>query len=171
MRCKTSIKRLSNINSNMTYYHIHHILPKHMGGKNDSNNLKKVTIKQHSLEHKKLYEKYGHWEDLVAWKSLSGQYTNKQTIREVRIKSNIERWSNPNFKEKVRKKISEAHKKLNKKIPKGCNFKGKNHTEEYKQKRRLEKIAYWSNPENRKKASERTKKIRKHILWNKNGRL
>jgi len=159
----------------MTYYHKHHIIPKHMGGTDEPKNIKKVTIKQHAKEHKKLYEQYGHWEDYIAWKTLSGQFTNKEALRQIRIKSNIERWSNPEYKKEVARKISEAHKKLSKNNdgsrPKGLSFKGKKHTKEYKEKRRQEKISYWSNPENRKKAAERMRKIRKNILWSKNGKL
>lgn len=54
-------------------YHIHHIVPKHAGGTNSPSNLKKVTIKEHAEEHKKLYLKYQRPEDLAAWKTLEAQ--------------------------------------------------------------------------------------------------
>ena len=43
--------------------HTHHIIPKHMGGTDDPSNLIELTVRQHALAHKKLYEKHGKWQD------------------------------------------------------------------------------------------------------------
>lgn len=59
----------------MTIYHKHHIIPRHMGGTDDPSNLIKVTVEQHALLHKKLWEDLGHQEDYIAWQCLSGQIT------------------------------------------------------------------------------------------------
>ena len=61
----------------MTAYdiHKHHIVPKHMGGTDDPENLVEVTIEQHAALHKQLWEDLGHWQDEVAWKALTGQIT------------------------------------------------------------------------------------------------
>jgi|SaaInlV_120m_DNA_3_1039746.scaffolds.fasta_scaffold08493_5 hypothetical protein len=53
--------------------HIHHIIPKHMGGTDDPENLVELTIEQHAAAHKKLWEEHGYWEDEIAWLGLSGQ--------------------------------------------------------------------------------------------------
>ena len=53
--------------------HIHHIIPKHMGGTDDPDNLIALSIKDHAEAHKKLYEKFGKQEDYIAWMSLSSQ--------------------------------------------------------------------------------------------------
>lgn len=58
--------------------HWHHIIPKHMGGLDDPSNLVELTIKEHAEEHRKLFEQYGHWQDELAWKTLSGQMTNAE---------------------------------------------------------------------------------------------
>jgi hypothetical protein len=53
--------------------HIHHIIPKHMGGTDNPSNLVEVTVEEHALAHKRLYEKYRKREDYISWKSLEGQ--------------------------------------------------------------------------------------------------
>ena len=53
--------------------HKHHIIPKHMGGSDDPSNLVSLSVEEHAEEHRKLWEKYGHWQDKIAWKTLSGQ--------------------------------------------------------------------------------------------------
>lgn len=63
--------------------HKHHIIPKHMGGTDDPNNLIELTIEEHAEAHKKLYEDYGKIEDYWAWKGLSGQIDKEEIIREM----------------------------------------------------------------------------------------
>ena len=55
-----------------TIYHTHHIVPKHAGGTDDPSNLVKLTVEEHAEAHRELYEKYGRWQDAIAWKALSG---------------------------------------------------------------------------------------------------
>lgn len=62
-------------------YHRHHVVPKHMGGSNDPDNIVLVTVEEHALAHKRLYEEHGHWQDYIAWKSLSGQMTMEEASR------------------------------------------------------------------------------------------
>lgn len=64
--------------------HIHHIIPKHAGGTDDSSNLVELTLEEHAQAHKELYEKYGRWEDKVAWKGLAGMIGKEEIISEVR---------------------------------------------------------------------------------------
>jgi len=61
--------------------HKHHIIPKHMGGSNDPSNLIELTVEQHAQAHLELYEKYGKWQDLIAFKMLSGQITTNEEGR------------------------------------------------------------------------------------------
>ncbi len=51
--------------------HNHHIIPKHMGGTDDDwNLLKGITVKQHAIEHLKLFYLHGKEEDLMAYQFL-----------------------------------------------------------------------------------------------------
>jgi len=65
----------------MTLKHIHHIIPKHMGGTNDPSNLVKLTVEEHAEAHRKLYEQHGHWEDNCAFLALSGRIGQEEALR------------------------------------------------------------------------------------------
>jgi hypothetical protein len=60
--------------------HKHHIIPKHMGGTDDPENLVELTIEQHAAAHKKLYEQYGLLQDKLAWLGLSGLMSGAEII-------------------------------------------------------------------------------------------
>ena len=66
--------------SKSIYTHKHHIIPKHAGGSNESSNIIILTVKEHALAHKKLYEKHGKWQDYLAWKNLSNKITKEETL-------------------------------------------------------------------------------------------
>lgn len=59
--------------------HKHHIVPKHMGGKNNPENIISLTPEEHAKAHQELYEKYGKIEDYLAWKGLAG-FMGKEEI-------------------------------------------------------------------------------------------
>jgi hypothetical protein len=80
--------------------HIHHIVPKHMGGSNDPSNLIELTVEEHAEAHRILWEKHGKWQDKIAWKTLSGQIS----IQEARLE--MMKHSNPMKKEYVIQKMS-----------------------------------------------------------------
>ena len=63
--------------------HMHHIIPKHMGGTDDSDNLVELTIEEHAEAHKKLYDHYGLWQDYLAWQGLSGMMDKQELIRQM----------------------------------------------------------------------------------------
>lgn len=60
--------------------HIHHIVPKHMGGSDDPTNLISLTVEEHADAHKTLYETYGKIEDYIAWKGLDGSIGKEELI-------------------------------------------------------------------------------------------
>jgi hypothetical protein len=52
-----------------------------MGGTDDPDNLVELTIEEHALAHKHLYEEHGRWQDYVAWKGLEGVITEEDRMR------------------------------------------------------------------------------------------
>lgn len=62
-------------------YHKHHIVPRHMGGTDDSSNIIELTVEEHAEAHLKLFEEYGKEEDRIAWLTLSGQASKPEIMR------------------------------------------------------------------------------------------
>jgi len=62
-------------------FHKHHTIPRHAGGTNHQSNIEYITVEEHALAHKKLFEQHGRWQDELAWKALSGQITEQEIIR------------------------------------------------------------------------------------------
>ena len=60
--------------------HVHHILPKYLGGTDDPSNLTELTIEQHAEAHRKLYELYGNIQDYCAWKGLAGVLSKEEIV-------------------------------------------------------------------------------------------
>ena len=60
--------------------HIHHIIPKYMGGTDDPSNLIELTVEEHALAHKKLYEEHSNQEDFIAWHMLLGQIGKDEAL-------------------------------------------------------------------------------------------
>jgi hypothetical protein len=103
-----------------TIYHKHHIVPRHAGGTDDPSNLVLLSVEDHALAHKELWEKYGRWQDKVAWICLSNQVTSSEAIRLIISEANLGHTrnvgeNNPMFgkthTEEARKRIGEASKK------------------------------------------------------------
>jgi NUMOD3 motif len=116
----------------MILKHKHHIVPKHMGGSNDPSNLIELSIPDHALAHKKLWEVHSKEEDRIAWLTLSGQISKAEaSIRakqtpQFRMKKRLER---------LGKKQTEEHRRNMGKTKIGnTNFLGKTHTDETKNK-------------------------------------
>lgn len=63
--------------------HVHHLIPKHMGGSDEPHNLLSCTVEEHALLHKRLWKKHGYEWDRVAWLSLSGQINISEAKRLV----------------------------------------------------------------------------------------
>ena len=80
--------------------HLHHIVPKHAGGSNDSSNLIELTVEEHAEAHRLLWEQHDRWQDKIAWKTLSGQIS----IQEA--KDYMMKYQNPMFRDDVIEKMS-----------------------------------------------------------------
>ena len=110
--------------------HKHHIIPRHAGGTDDPENLVLLTVEEHAEEHRKLYEKYGRWQDKAAWLSLSKQIgkdelqkmiaseANKGARTGRRLEATLENakkgneaWKGQTHSKESKKSISESNKK------------------------------------------------------------
>lgn len=72
--------------------HKHHIIPRHMGGTDNPENLKSVTIEEHALEHQKLWKMYNKLQDFMAWKMLSGKTDEAEKARVVLAKEGFKKF-------------------------------------------------------------------------------
>jgi len=119
--------------SSKIIYHKHHIVPKYLGGTDDTSNLIKVNPKLHAFLHWLLYKENGNWQDLRACIGLLGldctidndcpeEWARKQKIRDYwekyrrgeitkRIAPNKGKPMSEEQKQKMRKPKSEEHKK------------------------------------------------------------
>ena len=68
--------------------HLHHIVPRHMGGTDDPSNLYECSVEQHSELHFALYLEHGKWQDYIAAVTLSGQIDNDTARRQALIYRN-----------------------------------------------------------------------------------
>ena len=142
--------------------HTHHIVPRHMGGSDDPSNLVELTVEEHAEAHRLLYEQHGHWEDLLAWKGLSGQSDSYEIQQEKRRLANL---GNKHFEGKTH---SDEYKEKLSDMMKHARTKSENfghyvpHTDEEKEKisnalkgnkNKLGKRGYKLNDETRLKMS------------------
>lgn len=87
-----------------------------MGGSDDPSNIIELTVEEHAEAHRLLYEKYGRWQDQVAWKALSGMIGKEEIIHEIHKKTNLGRYPSAEVREKMAmakrgRKISAEHAK------------------------------------------------------------
>lgn len=61
-----------------TIYHLHHIIPKHMGGTDIPSNLVQLTVEEHAEAHLKLYKEHGSKFDYIAFMVLSKQIGHEE---------------------------------------------------------------------------------------------
>jgi len=85
--------------------HKHHIIPKHMGGTDDSSNLIELTIEEHAEAHRILFEQHGKKEDWLAWQGLSGLISKKDILKEL-YTSDV--WNDPLFRKKHKQATKDA---------------------------------------------------------------
>jgi hypothetical protein len=85
-----------------------------MGGTNDPFNLVELTVEEHAEAHRVLWEKYGNWQDNVAWKALSGHIGKEEIIHEIHKNMNKGRIPSTETREKMAaakrgRKLSKSH--------------------------------------------------------------
>ena len=99
--------------------HKHHIVPRHMGGTDDPENLIELTVEDHAEAHRKLFEEYGHWQDYVAWQGLAGLISKEELVKRIQSEagkariekrgnpfSGVRTWGNFSVNEEFRKQVS-----------------------------------------------------------------
>ncbi len=52
-----------------------------MGGSNEPENLIELSVEEHAEAHRQLYEKYGRWQDKLAWDCLRGHIVGAAAIK------------------------------------------------------------------------------------------
>ena len=103
-----------------------------MGGSNDPSNLYECSVEQHAELHLALYLEQGHWQDWIAYHTLSGQITIDEARRKAASEYMTNRVIKPESIEKMRKKRKEQG-----------NFRlGTTHREDSKEKMKLSAIAH-----------------------------
>lgn len=141
--------------------HRHHIIPKHAGGSEESSNIILLTIEEHAEAHKQLYERYGRWQDKIAWLGLSGRIGKEEIIRMKQSASAKATIYTPEKRQNMSngqlgKKYS-AETLMKRSIMytgSGNNFFGKKHSEEAKLIMSLKKKGKPLSEETKKKMSE-----------------
>lgn len=144
--------------------HIHHIVPKYMGGTDDPSNLVELTVEEHAEAHRKLYEEHGNWQDRIAWLSLSGQIGKEEAIQEARGAANRGRKRTPEQLENMRK-ASQARAKRHMSDPEFWAEVNRKKSESHKGKKKsAEHMANWSAARKGHAVSEETREKIRHTL-------
>jgi len=89
--------------------HKHHIIPKHMGGTDDPDNIIVLSVKEHAIAHAKLYLEHGNIENYLAYKGLRKQIGKEEIFRERSRIGGLNNKGKSKSKEHCIK-ISKAHK-------------------------------------------------------------
>ena len=144
--------------------HIHHIVPKYMGGTDDPSNLVELTVEEHAEAHRKLYEEHGNWQDRIAWLTLSGQIGKDEAIQEAQGAANRGRKRTPEQVENIRK-AAQARAKRHMSDPEFWTEVNHKKSESHKGKKKsAEHMANWSAARKGHKVSEETReKIRRTL--------
>jgi len=69
-----------------------------MGGTDNPENIIELSIEDHAEAHRILFERYGHWEDYLAWQGLAGLISKEDLIKKIQseaAKARLEKYGNP----------------------------------------------------------------------------
>lgn len=119
--------------------HLHHIVPKHMGGTDDPSNLRELTVEEHAEAHRQLWLQYGRWQDRLAWQGLAGIIGKEEIVAEQNRLKSLGKPHSEEHKAKIRayRHTPEAIDKIR------ANHKGmlgRKHSPEAKEKMRLARL-------------------------------
>lgn len=119
-----SIKQHLKATPELKGMHFHHIIPRHMGGTDDSSNLVLLTPIEHAQEHLRLYKQHGRQADAWAYNRLmrqlgkKGEYLyvapnkGKKFAEEVNKKKGRSGEQNAMSRQEIRERHQEAMSKL-----------------------------------------------------------
>jgi len=141
--------------SKTIYTHKHHIIPKHMGGTDDEDNLVDLTVSEHAEAHRKLYDEHGYYQDKIAWLALSGQIDNQEASRRIQSETMKARV----YTDEIRRNMSEGQrgKKYNRKgkcSGEKNNFYGKTHSDEARETMRQLKLGVSLSEEHKQRVGD-----------------
>lgn len=104
--------------------HKHHIIPRHMGGTDDPENLIEVTVEEHAELHRRLWMAFGKEEDRIAWHGLSGQISiHEAHCQALSESAKGNQWrKGKTFTQESRDKISSSLMGNTNKRGKKCNW-------------------------------------------------
>ncbi len=54
-----------------------------MGGTDHPDNLIELSVEEHAEAHRMLFEKYGHWQDYVAWQGLAKLMSKEEIVADI----------------------------------------------------------------------------------------
>lgn len=168
------------------YTEVHHIIPRHAGGDDSKENLIRLNYKQHTFAHRLLWKIHKRSGDYMAWLMMSKQEESDVIARgKANAESGLLERIRPlaNTPERQRK-LSELHERMRedgtflRSIKRAQEvWTGSNHTEEYKEAKRVQMKA-WSEVEenyqqllqmNRirgEKAAEKAEQFSKDLILN-----
>lgn len=168
--------------------HKHRIIPGHLGGTYDPDNVVYLNVEEHAEVHRLAYEKDGRWQDEVAWKALAGQIGKEDILYEISINAAKGRRHTEEAKEKIRLarlgsiQTEESNSKRRQKlkgIPKSLETrkrmsdqqKGKSHPHKGTPHREETKLKLSEMNKGKKLSPETIEKLKGRIPWNKGLKL
>lgn len=143
--------------------HIHHIIPKHMGGTDDPANLIELTVEEHAEAHRLLYEQHGNLQDKIAWLALCGRIGQEEILR---MKQGLGMKGKTHTPEAIAKMKESCAKRTQRQKENGVlEQANKKRSESHKGKKKsAEHIANWSAARKGHTVSEETREKTRRTL-------
>ena len=144
--------------------HLHHIIPKYMGGTDDPSNLVELTVEEHAEAHRLLYEQHGNWQDKIAWQALSGRIGQEEILRMKQGMANKGRKRSPETLKKMSKASQARAERLMSNPDQWAEINRKRSEAHKGKKKSAEHMANWSESRKGHVVSEETReKIRRTL--------
>ena|ERR1051326_4627178 len=139
----------------MPTLHKHRIVPGHIGGTYEPNNVVILTIPEHAEAHRKLWEQHGRWQDKAAWLFLSGRTEEGEALRKLHCGAPKGNQNHKGHRHSYKARPATQNRDLGK-------WTGRKHTLEAKEKMRQAKLGTNQSESHRQAIS-------KSLIGNKHG--